>query len=46
MHVTVRPLLAGPEVASAQFDVALPAEIETAVGIANGYCDGLPVRTG
>jgi len=27
-------------------DVALPAEIETAVGIANGYCDGLPVHTG
>ena len=47
MHVTVLPLLgAAVEYVPEQFDVALPADIETAVEIANGWCDGLPVRTG
>lgn len=45
MHVTVRPLLA-PAADPDQFDLALPEDIETAVEIANGWCDGLPVRTG
>ena len=45
MHVTVRPLLA-PTANPDQYDVALPADIQTAVEIVNGWCDGLPVRTG
>lgn len=47
MHVTVRPLLgAAVEYVPDQYDLALPADIQTAVEIANGWCDGLPVRTG
>ena len=45
MHVTVQPLLA-PDADPDQYDLALPADIQTAVEIVNGWCDGLPVRTG